>query len=237
MNTCRHLALFCFLFAATSAWATFESVKVEATELPFVPASLRINGFRSGEVVVALRVLADGQLGEHLVLAATHRALIKPCLEALPKWRYTPARQDGQPVLAQLQVRIKFEQEGVIVVNRTVSDVITAKIEAIAGRPYDLAICPAAELDRPVEAITTVAPRYALEAEQDGVRGRVQVEFYIDENGDVRMPAVAPDTHPYLSTVAVEALRDWKFEPPTRGGRPVQVAAVQEFVFDAPPGK
>lgn len=234
MKHLRSFSLGCCLLASVAASETFESVKVEATELPFIPAGLRINGFRTGEVVVALQVRADGQLGEHLVLAASHRALIKPCLEALPQWRYTPARQDGQPVLAQLQVRIKFKQEGVIVVNRTVSDVITAKIEAIAGRPYDLAICPAAELDRPVEAITTVAPRYAAEAEQDGVRGRVQVEFYIDENGDVRMPAVAAGTHPYLSTVAVEALRGWKFEPPTRGGRPVQVAAVQEFAFGPP---
>ena len=72
-----------------------------------------------------------------------------------------------------------------------------------------------------------------MEAEQKGVSGRVKVHFYIDEQGAVRMPAVPADAQPYLATVAIKALREWKFQPPTSRGRPVLVAAAQEFAFGA----
>jgi outer membrane biosynthesis protein TonB len=59
----------------------------------------------------------------------------------------------------------------------------------------------------------------------------VQVHFYIDEKGVVRMPAVQNGPHPYLMEMAVEAMKGWKFEPPTSRGRPVLVAAAQTFEF------
>ncbi len=236
MKTSRFITLGCLMLAAVAAEAALQSVKVDATQLPLVPAGLRSQGFRSGEVVVVLNVHADGRLGESLVLAASHRALIQPTLDVLQKWRFTPAQQDGQPVMAQLQVRIDFQQNGVVVVNRTVAEIVAAKIAGFSERSFDFVTCSPGEIDRPLAPLATVAPRYATEAYQDGVRGRVKVEFFVDENGDVRMPVVAADTHPYLSTVAVEALRGWKFAPPTRGGQPVQVAAVQEFAFGTTDG-
>jgi TonB family protein len=75
------------------------------------------------------------------------------------------------------------------------------------------------------------APRYAVEAAKQGVRGSVAVYFYIDEKGEVRMPAVQTGPHPYLMEIAVDALKSWKFEPPTSRGRPVLVAAAQIFDF------
>jgi len=104
----------------------------------------------------------------------------------------------------------------------------------LAGRPFDYRTCPPDEMDRPLAPVTTVAPRYSEAAARDGINGRVPVHFYVDENGTVRLPAVPSETHPYLSGIAVEAIKQWKFVPPTRGGRPVQVAAVQEFAFRPP---
>ena len=99
------------------------------------------------------------------------------------------------------------------------------------GLRHDYQACPAAEIDRPPVAIHTVAPRYAEDAEKQGVRGRIKVFFFIDKQGAVRMPAVQADAQPYLSTIAIKALRVWKFEPPTRRGLPVLVAAAQAFNF------
>ena len=61
--------------------------------------------------------------------------------------------------------------------------------------------------------------------------GRVQVHFFIDETGAVRMPSVEAPAHPYLAETAVNAVREWKFEPATRRGRPVLIAASQQFDF------
>lgn len=63
----------------------------------------------------------------------------------------------------------------------------------------------------------------------------MRVYFYVDETERVRMPAVAPETYPCLSFIATEAIRGWKFEPPTRDGWPVLAAAVQDFDFGAAP--
>ncbi len=221
-----------FLLAVVSPlWAAFESIKVEVTEEPQLPAVLRMNGLTNGHVTVAIDVGPDGRPVDWLVLSASHRELIKPCVEALQHWRYKPARYDGQPVLAQIQLTIDLSQTGAVI-SRTIMDSVDDLFERLVGRPFDYQACPAGEVDRLPVPLTTVAPHYAQQAEKEGVRGRVKVYFYIDEKGEVRMPAVPADAHPYLSTVAIEALKGWKFAPPTSRGRPVLVAASQEFDFD-----
>ncbi len=210
--------------------AAFEAIKVEVTELPQLPAVLRMEGLQNGRLVVAIDVGPEGRPVDWLVLGASHRELIKPCVEALQRWRYTPARFNGEPVLAQLQLTIEVSQTGAVV-SRNVMETMNDLVEKIGGRRPDYQACPASELDRPPAAITTIAPRYPQEAVKLGVRGRVTVHFYIDEQGAVRMPAVPAEADPYLSSMAIEALRGWKFEPGTSRGRPVLVAAAQEFSF------
>lgn len=230
MKIAIRFVLPCLLAVVTPLWAAFEPATVEVTELPQMPAMLRMNGLMNGEVAVAVDVGVDGRPVDWLVLGASHRELIRPCVEALQRWRYTPARYDGQPVLAQLRLVIDISQTGAVV-SRNATESMTDLVEKLTGRPFDYQACPANQIDRPPVAVTTVAPRYAVEAEKEGLRGRVSVHFYIDEQGGVRMPAVRADAQPYLSAMAIEALKGWKFEPPTRRGRPVLVAAVQEFSF------
>jgi TonB family protein len=64
----------------------------------------------------------------------------------------------------------------------------------------------------------------------------VTVEFYIDQEGKVRVPAVArEDADDRLATVAVAAVEQWRFEPPMRDKQPVLVLAQQDFRFVAKP--
>ena len=87
------------------------------------------------------------------------------------------------------------------------------------------------ELDRIPTPMVTVAPDYPAELAQKGVRGKVTVDFYIDESGTVRMPSVPPLDNSELVELAVKALRQWKFGVPTRDGKPVLVKASQSFNF------
>jgi hypothetical protein len=45
------------------------------------------------------------------------------------------------------------------------------------------------------------------------------------------MPAGSQKDDSQLIALAITALRQWRFEPPTRNGRPVLVAAIQVFNF------
>ncbi len=228
MKTVSCLAL--LLLLAPGVWAAFEPVGIVVTQEPQLPARLRMEGLTNGQVIVVVDIDPEGKLTDWLVLGASHRELIRPSLEALQNWRFRPARYDGLPVMAQLQITLDISQTGAVI-SRTAAETVSDWVQKIGGRRYDYRVCPAGEIDHPPVALTTVAPRYPAEAEKQGVRGRIKVFFYIDEQGTVRMPAVPADTQPYLSYVAIKALREWKFEPPTSRGRPVLVAAAQEFSF------
>lgn len=214
--------------------ASFESVTFEVTVEPQLPAVLRAEGMRDARVVFVLDVGADGRLTDLLVTAASYQELIRPCTEAVRQWRFKPARYEREPVAAQLKLTINLTQTGAVV-TRTAAEMVGEWTERLTGRRMDYEMCRASEVDRPLVAITRPSPEYARDAESIGISGRVRVYFYVDETGQVRMPAVAPDTNPYLSSIATEAMRGWRFEPPTRDGRPVLVAAVQDFDFGAVP--
>jgi TonB family protein len=218
------------LLAIVPLQAAFESIKIEMTVEPQMPAVLRMDGLRDGRVIMAIDVDATGRLSDCLVIAASHKELVRSCVEALKEWRFTPARLDGQPISARQELTIHLSQTGAVV-SRTATETITDLFERVAGRRNDYEMCPAREVDRPLTAVNRVSPEYARDAEKLGVGGRVRVHFYVDEQGNVRLPAVPAETDPYLSAVAVQAMRSWKFDPPTRRGQPVLVAAVQEFDF------
>lgn len=222
------------LVAVVPLPAAFEPVKIEVTVEPEMPAVLRMTGLRDGRVAMALDVNADGRLTDCLVVAASHRELIRPCVAAVRKWRYQPARFDGEAAAVRMELVINMSQTGAVI-SRTALETMTDLFEQIAGRPNDYEICPASAVDRPLVAINRVNPEYARDAQKAGVSGQVRVHFYVDEQGNVRLPAVPAETHPYLSSIAVEAMRSWKFAPPTRHGQPVLVAAVQEFDFGNAP--
>ena len=61
--------------------------------------------------------------------------------------------------------------------------------------------------------------------------GKAVVDFIGDPQGAPRMPVVVSSTHELFGEAAVDALSRWRFQPPTRGGRPVAVRVTQEFVF------
>jgi TonB family protein len=210
--------------------AAFESMVIRVTEEPQMPAVLRHTGLREGRVMLAIDVNAEGRLTDWLVVGASHKELIRPTVDVLKTWIFKPARLDGEPIAARQELTINFYTTGAVV-SRTSMELVADLFEQLTGRRYEYEMCPASEVDGPLTAITQVSPEYAGDAQKLGVGGKVRVHFYVDEQGNVRLPAVPTETHPYLSAVAVEAMRAWKFAPPTRHGQPVLVAAVQEFNF------
>lgn len=226
----KPLLILLALCAAGSLPAAFEPVGVVVTVEPQIPARLRLEGLHGGRITFAVDVDAEGKLLDWLVLEASHAELIQPCSEAIQRWRYEPARYDDERVPARTHFTLNISQSGAVV-SRTAMDMVSDFVERLAGRALEYRICRADELDRPLTALTTVNPAYGRDAEAQGVVGSVKVYFFVDEQGRVRLPAVPADTHPHLSGIAVKAMREWRFPTPTRGGRPVTVAALQVFEF------
>jgi len=73
------------------------------------------------------------------------------------------------------------------------------------------------------EAIQKVNPKYPEEARKAKIMGIVIVETVINENGTVDGIEVVESPDESLSEAAVEAVRQWTFEPALCDGRPVGV--------------
>jgi TonB family protein len=189
-----------------------------------------MEAINSGSVDLVVDIGADGSPTEWLVLGFTDARLARVCTESLPHWRFHPTRIDGMAVASQTEFTVNFTTSGVVLTSNMGDEMMLRSIRDADERVI-AATCPPAKLDRMPVRTQGGAPVYAIQAERTGVKGQVTVHFYIDENGAVRMPAVNVDAHPYLAQQALEAIRAWKFEPPTSRRRPVLVAVTEQFKF------
>ena len=206
-----------------------QSAKIIQTVDPIFPDSLIPLYRHGGQVSILLSIGADGQLAEWLPLRYTDPLFSEAALSALKLWKFEPARLRGEPVPVSIELTFNFEVKGVVV-SVSPSDTLTAHFNDLTGgRNY--APCTLRELDRIPVPLRTVSPVYPMELAERGVTGDVAVNFYIDERGAVRMPHVTGNPHQALANLAVDDVRQWQFEPPTRRGQPVLVQVRQVFKF------
>jgi outer membrane biosynthesis protein TonB len=86
---------------------------------------------------------------------------------------------------------------------------------------------------QPPKIIRRVRPRFPEGLRQMGVSGNLWVEAIIGEDGVPREPLVvdARGVGPAMKYVALEALRQWRFEPARLEGKPVKVYYVLDVNF------
>jgi TonB family protein len=79
----------------------------------------------------------------------------------------------------------------------------------------------------------TVKPKYPETAKRRRVQGTVKVRVLVSETGKVLDAKVisSPDPMGSLDRAALEAVREWKFKPGQRGGKPVQMYYDVQMAF------
>lgn len=166
------------------------------------------------------RRLPDGDIPDEIVMAqvsvdATGRvtavrqgsAELEKALEiAASAWRFAPARRGGVAVPAE--VRVPF-----IVVT-------------IDPRRDQLG-----KSGTPPRATSQARPIYPFEMRLSGMRGEVLVDFMVDIEGRVRNAYVTRSLNPSFDDPAIEAVRQWRFEPARVGERPVPMRMQVPIVF------
>ena len=78
---------------------------------PVYPESL-LKAERQGNVLLAGRIDAKGQIGDLRVVAASSKDLIQPAIEAVRQWRFRPATKDGKPIEIFTNVGVRFRIQG-----------------------------------------------------------------------------------------------------------------------------
>lgn len=205
-------------------------MKVIETTIPLFPPRLTQLAISHGEARVAIEVDEKGQLTEWLVTGYSMPEFADSAVDALKRWRFEPARVHGEPRTSIREVTFDF-QSGQSVVIQDLTEHLESRFaladqDSTAFRVYKLK-----ELDRIPTPTHMVAPVYPDVLAAKGVEGHVRLEFYIDTDGRVRLPAVTNGDAYELMAAAVDAVKQWQFEPPTHQGHPALVRASQDFNF------
>jgi TonB family protein len=86
----------------------------------------------------------------------------------------------------------------------------------------------------PAKLIKRVSPEYPEEARQKAIQGTVVLNVVLRKDGSVTIQNVA-EGDPILSPAAIEAVRQWRYEPTVFNGQPIEVQTKISVVFTLAP--
>ena len=89
----------------------------------------------------------------------------------------------------------------------------------------------------PPQPFVGPAPEYPRELLRKKVAGSASVRFDLDARGRVLDPVVVSASQPEFGEAALAAIKDWRFLPKVRNGRPVETKAEMPFNFGSPAPK
>ena len=81
------------------------------------------------------------------------------------------------------------------------------------------------------QVIFQVEPEYSDQARKAKYQGMVELYVVIQKDGTVRDVRLKTPLGMGLDEKAIEAVKQWRFRPSTKGGQPVDVSAVVEVIF------
>lgn len=113
-----------------------------------------------------------------------------------------------------------------------------AQIIAIAGRPsaanvilFERPVTLSTEHLEPPRVVEDTPPLYTEGAFDRGIEGRVVLRVIIQKNGSVGAIRIQESLDGDLDRATIAAVRNWKFEPATIDGEPINVLADIEVDF------
>jgi protein TonB len=77
-------------------------------------------------------------------------------------------------------------------------------------------------------------PEYPKSLRKTGVKGEAVVAMRITRQGVVVEPTIERATDPAFAEATLAAVRQWRFLPQVKGGRPVETAVSLPITFDPP---
>ncbi len=99
-----------FLSATSLLQAATTQPALKKGEMPEYPEVARAQAIE-GVVVIAALVDEQGRVFGAEVVQSVHKLVDKAALEAVKKWAFVPARQDGTAIMKMVHIPIRFELE------------------------------------------------------------------------------------------------------------------------------
>jgi TonB family protein len=192
-----------------------EPISVSTPKYPKDALKERIEG----SVVLTLLVSEKGQV-ENATVVSGNPELAEAAVEAVHKWKYTPYEgKDHRPMEVQTVVTIEFN--------------VTHDGPAVFASYRPLSIPLVYRVGngiKPPQIIHQADPEYSKWS-HGGSQGTCVLELIVDDEGVPRNLRVVKAIGDGLDEKAVEAVRQWRFRPATKDGKPVAVLINVEVTF------
>jgi TonB family protein len=165
-----------------------------------------------GNVILGTRTDAQGKVSRVMVYSSKDFSLVQAAMDAVKQWEYEPLVIDGEPreAVFTTQVRFKLGKR-----NTETAEVVGGVTGGV------LKIGSSVDVPR---LIKKVEPVYPIEARKALVQGVVVLEVTTDEEGNVDKVAVLRSESSLLNQAAIDAVKQWKYEPMMSKGNPIRVA-------------
>lgn len=204
---------------------------------PTFPLILERKKIDKGSAVFAIYVNPKGELADFLLLEATRIEFAEAVEHVLPDWDYPVPMVDGEPAAIVSKITVTFKRgAGVVYTTSGYENMQSffgqfthASETSESYRTY-----ATSELDSIPIPTHVEKPAFHIELLEERNLVNAVFEFYIDEEGKVRIPTLREadeEIDERLLVIAQEALLNWRFDPPKRNGKPVVARAAQPFRF------
>jgi TonB family protein len=184
---------------------------------PVFPEAAARRKIMSGSAQIEFLIDPSGAVRVPRIVSATAPEFGWSAASAVLLYRFAPPQKDGKPALVRVSVPVSFQRPAFQ-----------------PGQPVD-----AWDMQSLPSVIEQKAPVFPADLKQRGVTGMVDVGFIVDERGMVARTYVLYSTERGFETPALEAVKNWKFKPAMRDGKPVAVrmAVPINFHLGRPPNK
>jgi protein TonB len=96
----------------------------------------------------------------------------------------------------------------------------------------EIQIFDISDLDRRPRRLRAIPPNFPIEMQTRGASGVVRARILIDETGSVSVLEIVEATDREAVQPVRQALVQWRFEPPEKGGEKVRATYIQPITYD-----
>lgn len=205
---------------------------LESKVLPDYPAMGIAAHIQNNE---ALKIVIDeqGQVVDAQVHSG-HPAFAQASLDAVKQWKYRPFLLNGAPVRVEAPVFIEYRLEGLEdhMPASSPNAAASCVVKAAAQGGDDSRFMVKREITDE-HRTKYVEPKYPQMARVARIQGEVVLNALIDKQGNIAN--VRPVSgHPILVQAAMDAVKQWTYEPYLLNGEPVEVESMIHVLFQLP---
>jgi TonB family protein len=189
-----------------------------------------------GTVILQVVISKSGDI-ENVQLFSGHPLLAPAAIDAVKQWKYKPYLLNGEPIEVETRVKVNFTLAGEGVVGDhpggLPSDERGGIVPSNPGSAEHGAIPRRVRVSSGVSsglAIAKVPPEYPPEAKEQRIQGVVVMSVTIDKEGNVASIQLISG-HPLLAPAAIDAVKQWKYQPYLLNGSPVEVETQVQVNF------